>query len=119
MNIKIQVDELEVINSGSIIAEDNQIIYFNFTDNELNFRIKFTNDENIQESKYELSINEEENYLEINVINTGYGINMGNQNMIPLATLNKRQLYFKFMISSVQNGDDKDNLFSYTWYLKK
>lgn len=120
MDIKIQVDDFEIINSGSIIVENRQVTNFNFKDNglDLNFKVKFTDDENISESKYEININKEENYLEINIINTGYGLNMGNKNMIPLATISNRQLYFKFMVSSIQNGDDKDNLFNYTWYLK-
>ena len=120
MNIKIEVDDFEIINSGSIIVENNQVINFNFKDTglDLNFKIKFTEDSNISDSKFELNVNKENNYLEINIINTGYGLNMGNQNIIPLATISNRQLYLKFMVSSIQNGDDKDNLFNYTWYLK-
>ena len=76
MNIKIEVDDFEIINSGSIIVENKQVVNFNFKDSglDLNFKIKFTEDENISESKFELNVNKENNYLEINIINTGYGL---------------------------------------------
>jgi hypothetical protein len=32
MNIKIEVDDFEIINSGSIIVENKQVVNFNFKD---------------------------------------------------------------------------------------
>lgn len=120
MEIKIEVDDYEIIKSGTIVIQRDQIINFNFkdTDLNLNFKIKFSENKEIEESKFNTNINNEDNYLEIDIINSNLGINMGNRGLIPLATVSGRQLYLKFMFSNVEN-ENIDSLFNYSWYLKK
>lgn len=120
MEIKIEVDDYEIINSGTLVFEKDQVVNFNFkdTDLDLNFRIKFSEDKNIEHSKFNTNVNNEKNYLEIDIINSNLGINMGNRGLIPLAKISERQLYLKFMFSNIEN-EDVDTLFNYSWYLKK
>ena len=120
MEIKIEVDDYEIINSGTLVFEKDQVVNFNFknTDLDLNFRIKFSEDKSIDHSKFNTNVNKEENYLEIDIINSNLGNNMGNVGLIPLAKISDRQLYLKFMFSNVKN-EDVDTLFNYSWYLKK
>ena len=119
MDIKIEIDDYEIINSGTLVFQKDQTVNFNFKDTklDLNFKVKFSEDKSIDHSKFNTNVNNEENYLEIDIINSNLGINMGNTGLIPLATISDRQLYLKFMFSNVEN-EGIDSLFNYTWYLK-
>ena len=119
MTIKIEVDDYEIVDNGTLIIGKDMITKFNFKGEgyDLNFKIRFSENPKIDHSKYETTVNEEENYLEINIINSDSASNMGHNKLIPLAKLNNRQLYLKFLFSNVEN-DGIDTLFNYTWYLK-
>jgi hypothetical protein len=117
MNIKIQIDDYEIVNSGTIIIDNSKPLNFSFPDNNINFKIVFTEDPKIEYSKFDTKIFEEENYLEINIINSNSGQLVGNGGLVPLAKLNDRQLYLKFRVTNV-GEENFDKIFNYTWYLK-
>ncbi|WP_396188506.1 DUF6864 domain-containing function [Flavobacterium sp.] len=119
MKIKTEIDDYEIIDSGTLVFKADSIVKFNFSDANLNlnFRIKFTENAEIDHSKFDTTVNEEENYLEINIINSNGSLNMGNIGLASLAKIDNRQLYLKFRFSSVDE-DEVDKIFHYTWYLK-
>ena len=119
MIIKTEIDDYEIIESGTLVFKSDSIVKFNFSDTNLNlnFRIKFTENPSIDHSKFDTTVNNEENYLEINIINSKEGLNMGNIGLASLATVDNRELSLKFRFSSVDE-DSIDKVFHYTWYLK-
>jgi hypothetical protein len=120
MEVKIEIDDFEIINSGTLVFKSDSIVKFNFSDTDLNlnFRIRFSENPKIDHSKFETIVNNEENFMEINIINSNQGLNIGNIGLAPLANIDNRELNFKFRFSNVDE-DSKDKIFHYTWYLKK
>jgi hypothetical protein len=120
MEVKIEMDDFEIINSGTLVFKSDSIVKFNFSDTDLNlnFRIRFSENPKIDHSKFETIVNNEENFMEINIINSNQGLNIGNIGLAPLANIDNRELNFKFRFSNVDE-DSMDKIFHYTWYLKK
>ena len=117
MKINLEIDNFEIISSGSIIVDQSKPMFFKFENNNINFKFIFTVDTEKETSRFETKIYEEENYLEFNIINSNSGQLLGNQDLIPLAKLGGKQLYLKFRVTSV--GDEiKDMVFHYSWYLE-
>lgn len=117
MKIKLEIDNYEIISSGSIIIDQSKPMFFKFEDNNINFKFIFSIDKENESSRFATKINKEENFLEFNIINSNSGQLLGNQDLIPLAKLDGKQLYLKFRVTSV--GDEiKDTVFHYSWYLE-
>lgn len=120
MKVKIEIDDFEIIESGTLVFKSDSIVKFNFSDINLNlnFKIRFSENPKIDHSKFETIVNNEENFMEINIINSNRGLNIGNVGLASLANIDNRELNFKFRFSSVDE-DAIDKIFHYTWYLKK
>ena len=102
---KIFIGEYEVLSSGSLIVPSSKNIEFIF-DN-LKFRIVF----------------ETEKDDNGNLTQGHFDFNVEKDSMLQVATLNKRKLYLKFCINSINNTQSneskEDKIFYYTWLLEK
>ncbi len=118
MKPKIKIDNQDIIDSGSLIVDKSKQIRFNFEESNLNFKFNFIEDKENSTSRFVTEVNNIENYLEFNIYNTNSSQLIGNDDLIPMAKINMKQMYLKFRITSI--GDDSaDKVFYYTWYLEK
>ncbi len=125
---KIYIGEYEVLSSGSLIVPLSKDIEFIF-DN-LKFRVVFEMEKddngNLTQGHYSLNIEKDENsgldFLKITMYNQNNSFFSSSNSMLQVATLNKRKLYFKFCINSINKQNDEgkeDKIFYYTWLLEK
>lgn len=125
---KIFIGEYEVLSSGSLIVPLSKSIEFIF-DN-LRFIIVFeteTDDNgNLTQGHFSLNVEKDEHsgldFLKITMYNQNKSFFSSSNSIIPVATLNKRKLYLKFCINSINTQSDEskeDKIFYYTWFLEK
>lgn len=126
---QISIGEYEVLSSGSLIVPLSKNIEFIF-DN-LKFRIVFEAEKdengNLTQGHFSLNVEKDESsgsdFLKITMYNQNNSFFSSSNSMLQVATLNKRKLYLKFCINSIntQGGDEskEDKIFYYTWLLEK
>lgn len=126
---KIFIGEYEVLSSGSLIVPSSKNIEFIF-DN-LKFRIVFETEKddngNLTQGHFVFNVEKEENsgldFLKITMYNQNNSFFSSSNSMFQVATLNKRKLYLKFCINSINttqsNESKEDKIFYYTWLLEK
>ena len=125
---KIFIGEYEVLSSGSLIVPLSKNIEFIF-DN-LRFRIVFETEKddngNLTPGHFSLNVEKDGNlgsdFLKITMYNQNKSFFSSSNTMLQVATLNKRKLYLKFCINSLNTQSDEnkeDKIFYYTWFLEK
>ena len=116
---KITIDKYEIIDSGTIVIENNNSVNFEFEEEKLKFVFRFIQDSTNegQSQKIELKT-EETQFMEICLINFDGAQDTVNINLTPLATIKGQLLNLKYRVTSI--GDEKpDKIFNYTWYLER
>ncbi len=119
---KITVDKYEIIDSGTIVVDNNNCIEFefNFEKIDLKFVFRFVQDSAIEGQSFKIEVKNESKppFLEFSLINFDNSHDTGNVNLTPVATVDGRILSIKYRVSSI--GTEKfDKIFNYSWYLSK
>lgn len=124
MEVKISTEHYDIINSGSVIIPFGQNIEFKI--NGLRFKIIFpqviTESEEQQNSiEQTVRSDEEGEYLEITIANLRSAFFATARQLMHLAKLEGRKLFFKFSIVSVNSSEnnEEDKIMFYTWYQEK
>ena len=124
MEVKISTEHYDIINSGSVIIPFGQNIEFKIK--ELRFKIIFpqviTESEELQNSiEQTVRSDEEGEYLEITIANLRSAFFATARQLMHLAKLEGRKLFFKFSIVSVNSSEnnEEDKIMFYTWYQEK
>lgn len=117
MEVTLEVDNHEIIDSGVVILSADKTLKFSFKESNLHFIFEFLNDNDTAEPRFVSSINKDENYLLTKLYNfnsqgQGYG------DLIKMAKINNRQLSIKFRVDSI-GEETPDKIFHYTWYFDK
>jgi hypothetical protein len=117
MNIKIGVGDYEIIDSGTVIIDNGKDLTFQIE--ALKFVFRFEKDENTTGQYDKITLlkdDEEKDYLLITLFNFEDMTNMGNANLLSLATYKNRELSIKLRVNTA--GDTSpDHIFNYSWYL--
>lgn len=124
-DIVISLDRYDIISSGSVIIPPEEKISFSFKD--LKFVFDFIEEKddagNLTSGHFTMNVVEEEGhpiYLKISLINQVKSFFSSTSSIIPVATLQGKQVFLKFAIVSINQKDEKeDKVFFYTWYRKK
>lgn len=128
MDFKIETEKYEVVNSGSILIDLDEPIFFKFDNETLNFKIIFNIIENEELPKLDLKLFKEENYLQVR-INFPKKDKYITSTLQPvqLAKKHDKEFFLKFRFKTVfkKASDDikkseyEDIVFNYSWLLKK
>lgn len=124
MEIKISTEHYDIIDSGSVIVPSGQNIVYKI--NGLRFKIIFPqiiNESEEQQNSIEQTVksDEEGEFLEISIANLRSAFFATARQLMHLAKLEGRRLFFKFSIVSVNSSEnsDEDKILFYTWYQEK
>lgn len=127
MEVKVSTQEYDIISSGTIVSHGSETIIFAIED--LEFRAIFdpsgTSEDGNSPRVYTRVIRPEEGagkgFMEVHLTNLDQTSNASSEALISMATINGRELFFKFAVSSMtaKESGREDKVFHYTWYLKK
>lgn len=124
MDVKISTEHYDIIDSGSVIIPSGQNIEFKI--NELRFKIIFpqvVNESEEQQNSIEQMVksDKEGEYLEISIVNLRSAFFATARQLMHLAKLEGRKLFFKFSIVSVNSSEnnEEDKVLFYSWYQEK
>lgn len=111
MAIDIKVDDLKVLNSGSLIVDSEQKISFNI--GSMTFVFDFRKDETSEKNVIQ---DLQGNTMYTHLINFNSSVGTGMKKPNQMATLNTgEKLYFSFVVYSL---GDSPKIFHYTWFVK-
>lgn len=124
MEVKISTEHYDIIDNGSVIVPSGQGIEFKI--NGLRFRFIFPqviNDSEERENSIDqiVKTDEEGDFLEITIANLRSAFFATSRQLMHLAKLEGRRLFFKFSIVSVNTSEnnEEDKIMFYTWYQEK
>lgn len=122
MNVEISTTKYKILQSGSVIVPFGEDVEFNIEG--LTFRFKFQNDVKedgkLKDSSFNMSTDEGEKCLNINLVNMKNSFCATNTRIIDVATIKDEKLFLKFCITSINKQKEEcDYLLNYTWYLQK
>jgi hypothetical protein len=113
-NMKIQVGNKDVLESGSVITFDHSPVTLYLNDS-ITVRIIFNEiDSKEQTINYSALTS---NLLEITCTNFHNSAGVGPSDLVEIGFLHNRKLYFLFRTSSFRNKEDKSLTIHYTFYL--
>lgn len=117
MKLDVFLNGGQVIHSGVVIIEGNDVLKFKFPDNGVEYHIVFSNDETSEMMDLKAELSENKDYLTINIINSHLSNYVGNNELFEVATINNTvKLYIKFRVSNLTDVDER--IFYYKWILK-
>lgn len=124
---KIKIGDSEIIDSGVLLLDENEVITYNITSHETNFNFKFrfiTDVEKknadgslMQDFDYNISSDSEGQFLDFKFINMSDARSSGNVRKVNLAHISGHPISFKFRILAIGKNPINYQL-SYTWYLE-
>ena len=121
MEIKLSTERFDVISTGSVIIPANDYVEFEIEG--LRFRFNMVqNNEGAQNGRIQTNIETDDRgqCLIITLINFSSSFFATPSEPLRLATINNRDLYFKFSIMSINPTEfGPDGLLFYTWMLSK
>lgn len=115
MNIKIELEEYEIISSGTIIGVINQAILFNIED--LIFELKFVNNSETTEHKISSVIPDDGKKMTLTFENFNNSLGIGNTEPIEVGWIGDAKLRLNYRVYSLTENTGK--LLHYTWLLEK
>lgn len=124
---KIKIGDSEIIDSGVLLLDENEVITYNITSHEtnLNFKFRFITDVEkknadgtlMQDFDYNISSDSEGQFLDFKFINMSEARSSGNVRKVNLAHISGHPISFKFRILAIGKNPVNYQL-SYTWYLE-
>lgn len=124
---KIKIGNSEVIDSGVLLLDENEVITYNINSHETNlhFKFRFITDIDkknadgslMQDFDYNVSSDNEEQFLDFKFINMSEARSSGNVRKVNLAHISGHPISFKFRILAIGKNPVNYQL-SYTWYLE-
>jgi hypothetical protein len=115
MNVKIQLEEYDILSSGTIIGVLNQIMIFNIED--LVFELKFVNNLEITDHKISSYIPENEKKMTLTFENFNNSLGIGNTEPTEIGWIGEQKLFLNYRVYSLTESSGK--LLHYTWLLQK
>lgn len=112
MIVKTYINGGEIIDSGVTIIEDDAILKFEFPEAQLKFFIKFEENPNVNEVKWEAEQSNEG--MVIKLINVKLGSYTGVEDFLEAALFENKKICLKFKVKSVGSV----NIFFYKWILR-
>lgn len=128
LSTKITIGDSEIIDSGVLLLEEDEVVTYNISSPGIEFCFKFSFIKDTQRKKddgslkqdfdYQVSSNEQGNsFLDFKFINMEDARSAGNIRKVKLAHVSGRQISFKFRILAVGKNPINYQL-SYTWFLE-
>ena len=114
MDIKIDLEDFEVISSGTVIGVIDKPITFHITDLIFELRFRINKDHTEQKILSEIPPNQKRLVITFENFNNSLGI--GNVDPLNVGTVNDRLLYLNYIIYSL--ADNAGKLLHYTWLLE-
>lgn len=115
MNIQIELEDYDIISSGTIIGVINQALIFKIED--LLFELKFINNIETSENKISSSIGEDGKKMILTFQNFNNSIGIGNTDPIEIGWIGEHKLFLNYRVYSLTENTGK--LLHYTWLLEK
>ncbi|MBQ6050135.1 MAG: hypothetical protein IJL35_06010 [Bacteroidaceae bacterium] len=113
--MKIEVDEYEVLYSGTVITHDNKNVIFELKP--LKFRLVFKTDTTVKDSPINLNLHKEDSCLDIVLTNYNNPLGQGLVRPINVATLNSKVLLLQLIVHSLNDSGAK--IIHYVWLTKE
>jgi hypothetical protein len=114
--MEIKVGEYEILESGTIIGNDNEPIDF-IIDSTTNYIIRFTFKNDAENKQWTATASRfGANGLEITFVNFNNSLGIGNLAPIPVGQMNRRQLFLNYRIYAL---DKAGKLVHYSFLLGK
>ena len=116
---KITIGKYEIIDSGTVVIDNNKDVTFEFENENLKFVFRFIHDSTSEEQSQKIELKTDKSpYMEICFINFDGAQDTGNVNLTPLARIQGQILSLKYRVTSI--GTEKpDKIFNYSWYLER
>ena len=118
MEVIKKIKSHEIIDTGCVIIPHGE--YLEFQISNLKFRVVFEEEKtDPTESNIQIGVkgSAENSYMEILLYNQSQSYFSGLNEMIELATIDNRKLWFMFRVQSISNGSKSEHkIFYYTWF---
>ena len=124
----VTIGDVEIIDSGSLLVTNNEVIEFTIKlpdGNFLYFKCRFAEDNSLKnddgslkpKAEYDIIECDGKKFMDIVFINMNDVSLMGNTEKIQLATISGHPVTFRFRLSSVGKAP-VNFVFNYTWFLE-
>jgi len=115
MNIKIELENYDILSSGTIIGVLNQTMIFNIED--LIFELKFINNSETTEHKISSILPDDGKKMILTFENFNNSLGIGNTDPIEVGWIGEQKLFFNYRVYSLTENTGK--LLHHTWLLEK
>jgi hypothetical protein len=115
MNVKIELEDYDILSSGTIIGVLNQTMIFNIED--LIFELKFINNSETTENKISSILPDDGKKMVLTFENFNNSLGIGNTDPIEVGWIGEQKLFFNYRVYSLTENTGK--LLHYTWLLEK
>ncbi|MBP7260614.1 MAG: hypothetical protein KBB37_04940 [Bacteroidia bacterium] len=115
MEIYPEIEDYEVLSSGTIITVPGKKITFKIRD--IIFELSFENNNDLSDHKISFEIPEGTKIMKILFENFNNSLGMGNTVPLPLGNIDNKSLFFNYRIYALDENLGKT--LNYTWYLGK